>query len=44
LTTARFWLNAGLNGVGSRVEESGFGRIAGYAFSAPYEEVKLKAK
>ena len=41
---AQIWLNAGLNGVGPRVEESGFGRIAGYAFSAPYEEVKLKPK
>jgi len=26
------------------VEESGIGVIAGYAFSAPYEDVKLKAK
>src|SRR6185503_13982917 len=33
-----------LNGVGSRVEESGFGLIAGYAFAAPYEDVKLKRK
>jgi peptide/nickel transport system substrate-binding protein len=41
---APIWLNAGLNGVGPRVEESGFGLIAGYAFSGPYEEVKLKAK
>ncbi len=31
-------------GVGRRVEESGLGLIAGYAFSAPYEDVKLKAK
>jgi peptide/nickel transport system substrate-binding protein len=41
---APIWLNAGLNGVGSRVEESGLGLIAGYAFSAPYEDVKLKGK
>src|SRR3989454_1023145 len=41
---APVWLNAGLNGVGPRVEESGIGVIAGYAFSAPYEEVKLKGK
>jgi len=41
---APIWLNAGLNGVGSRVEESGIGIIAGYAFSAPYEDVKLKSK
>ena len=33
-----------LNGVGGRVEESGFGLIASYAFSAPYEDVKLKRK
>jgi peptide/nickel transport system substrate-binding protein len=41
---APIWLNAGLNGVGPRVDESGFGLIAGYAFSAPYEDLKLKAK
>ena len=33
----------GMNGVGPRVEESGIGVIAGYAFSAPYEDVKLRA-
>jgi peptide/nickel transport system substrate-binding protein len=38
------WLNAGLSGVGPRVEQSGIGIIAGYAFSAPYEDVKLKAR
>jgi len=26
------------------VEESGLGVVAGYAFSAPYEDVKLKGK
>jgi peptide/nickel transport system substrate-binding protein len=41
---APIWLSAGLNGVGPRVEESGLGLIAGYAFSAPYEDVKLKGK
>jgi peptide/nickel transport system substrate-binding protein len=41
---APIWLNAGLNGVGPRVEEAGIGIVAGYAFSAPYEDVKLKAK
>jgi peptide/nickel transport system substrate-binding protein len=41
---APVWLNAGLNGVGARVEESGIGLVAGYAFSAPYEDVKLKGK
>jgi len=34
----------GLIGVGPRVEEAGLGLIAGYALSAPYEDVKLKAK
>jgi len=33
-----------ISGVGRRVEESGLGLIAGYAFSAPYEDVTLKAK
>ncbi|PYN99726.1 MAG: hypothetical protein DMD91_12055 [Candidatus Rokuibacteriota bacterium] len=41
---APIWLNAGLSGVGPRVEESGIGVITGYAFSAPYEDVKLKTK
>ncbi len=41
---APIWLNAGINGVGPRVEESGIGVIAGYAFSAPYEDLKLKSK
>ena len=33
-----------VNGVGRRVDEAGLGLIAGYAFSAPYEDLKLKAK
>jgi peptide/nickel transport system substrate-binding protein len=33
-----------VSGVGARVKESGLGLIAGYAFSAPYEDVKLKAR
>jgi hypothetical protein len=41
---APIWLLAGLSGRGPRVEESGIGVIAGYAFSAPYEDVRLKAK
>ena len=28
----------------SLVEESGIGLVAGYIFSAPYEDVKLKSK
>jgi hypothetical protein len=30
--------------VGPRVEDPAIGHIAGYPFSAPYEDVKLKAK
>ena len=41
---APIWLNANLNGVGPRVEESGFGLIAGFAYSGPYEDLKLKGK
>jgi peptide/nickel transport system substrate-binding protein len=41
---APIWLIAGLSGRGPRVEESGIGIISGYAFSAPYEDVKLKMK
>jgi len=39
---APIWLNAGLSGIGPRVEESGIGSIAGFAWSGPYEDVKLK--
>jgi peptide/nickel transport system substrate-binding protein len=41
---APIWEIGGLGGVGPRVEDSGRGHIAGYPFSAPYEDVKLKAK
>ncbi len=41
---APIWLNAALSGLGPRVEEAGIGLIAGYAFSAPYEDVKLRGK
>jgi peptide/nickel transport system substrate-binding protein len=37
------WELAFLNGVGPRVEESGLALISGHAYSAPYEDVKLKA-
>jgi peptide/nickel transport system substrate-binding protein len=33
-----------VNGVGPRVEEPGLGLIPGFAFSAPYEDVRLKAR
>jgi ABC-type transport system substrate-binding protein len=32
------------NGQGPRVEESGLGLIPGHAYSAPYEDVKLKTR
>jgi len=38
------WQFALLQGVGPRVAESGFGLIADYPWSAPYEDVKLKPK
>jgi peptide/nickel transport system substrate-binding protein len=37
------WQLAFLNGVGPRVAESCFGRIPGFAYTAPYEELALKA-
>ena len=33
-----------LNGYGSRVAESGLGLITGHAYSAPYEELRLKPR
>jgi peptide/nickel transport system substrate-binding protein len=41
---APIYLNAGMNGIGPRVGESGIGAIAGFLWSAPYEDLKLKAK
>jgi peptide/nickel transport system substrate-binding protein len=38
------WELAFLNGYGPRVQESGLGLIPGHAYSAPYEDVKLKGK
>jgi peptide/nickel transport system substrate-binding protein len=38
------WQYALLQSYGSRVAESGLGLIADYPWSAPYEDVKLKAK
>jgi hypothetical protein len=40
---APIWQNVPLNGVGPRVEESGIGLVVGYIFSAPYEDVRLRA-
>jgi peptide/nickel transport system substrate-binding protein len=39
---APIWQLAPLHGAGPRVQESGLGLIAGYPFSAPYEDVKVK--
>ena len=41
---APIWDFAFLHGVGARVEEAGLGLLGGYGFSAPYEDVKLKAR
>jgi len=41
---APIWELALLNGVGPRVAESGLGLITGHAYSAPYEDLKLKVK
>jgi peptide/nickel transport system substrate-binding protein len=41
---APVWELAFLSGVGPRVRESTLGLIASWAFSGPYEDVKLKAR
>ena len=41
---APIWQLAFINGAGPKVGESGLGLIAGHAYSAPYEDVTLKAK
>ena len=41
---APLWESTILVGLGPRVEESGLGLIAGYPWSAPYEDVKLRGK
>jgi len=40
--TIPIWQLAFINGQGARVAESGLGLIPGHAYSAPYEDVKLK--
>ena len=40
---APIWLLGFLNGIGPRVGESGFGLIPGYAYTAPYEDITVKA-
>ena len=39
---APIWQLAFINGVGPRVGESGFGLIAGFPYTAPYEDMTLK--
>ena len=39
---APIWQLAFINGVGPRVGESGFGLIAGFSYTAPYEDMTLK--
>ena len=38
------WELAFINGHGARVQESGLGLIPGHAYSAPYEDLKLRAR
>jgi peptide/nickel transport system substrate-binding protein len=40
---APIWQLAFINGVGKRVGESGFGLIPGFPYTAPYEDLTLKA-
>lgn len=40
---APIWQLAFINGVGSRVGESGFGQIPRFPYTAPYEDITLKA-
>ena len=39
---APVWLLGFLNGVGPRVGESGFGKIPGFAYTAPFEDITIK--
>lgn len=39
---APIWQLAALGGMGPRVDESGFGLIAGYPWTSPYEDITLK--
>jgi peptide/nickel transport system substrate-binding protein len=40
---APIWQLAFISGVGPRVAESGFGRIPGFPYTAPYEEITLNS-
>jgi peptide/nickel transport system substrate-binding protein len=39
---APIWQLSFISGVGRRVEQSGFGLIKGFVYTAPYEELTLK--
>jgi len=39
--STHLWQLAFINGVGPRVGESNFGRIAGFPYTAPYDELAL---
>jgi peptide/nickel transport system substrate-binding protein len=41
---APIWELGFIHAQGPRVAESGLGLIAGWAFSAPYEDLRLKGK
>jgi len=41
---APLWQATALHGVGPRIADSALGLIAEYVYSAPYEDVRLKAK
>jgi peptide/nickel transport system substrate-binding protein len=41
--TTHLWQLAFINGVGPRVGESSFGRIPGFPYTAPYDELTLKS-
>jgi ABC-type transport system substrate-binding protein len=40
---APIWQLGFINGVGPRVGQSGFGQIAGFPYTAPYQDITLKA-
>ncbi|MFL5269748.1 MAG: ABC transporter substrate-binding protein [Stellaceae bacterium] len=40
---APIWQLGFINGIGPRVGESGFGLMPGYAYTAPYEDITIKA-
>jgi peptide/nickel transport system substrate-binding protein len=42
--SAPIWQLAFISGVGPRVDQSGFGLIKGFVYTAPYEDLTLKGK